>query len=85
MKAGLEKVVDVARRAGIPESVEMVASPSVSLGAASPHVIDLANAYATFAAQGVYENLLLLMKFKDLIKESCIREEFKLKRYLEKM
>ena len=54
MKAGLEKVVDVARRAGIPESVEMIASPSVSLGAASPHVIDLANAYATFAAQGVY-------------------------------
>ena len=54
MKAGLEKVVDVARRAGIPDSVEMIAAPSVSLGAASPHVIDLANAYATFAAQGVY-------------------------------
>ena len=54
MKAGLEKVVDVARRAGIPDSIEMIASPSVSLGAASPHVIDLANAYATFAAQGVY-------------------------------
>ena len=54
MKAGLEKVVDVARRAGIPDAIEMVASPSVSLGAASPHVIDLANAYATFAAQGVY-------------------------------
>lgn len=54
IKAGLEKVVDVARRAGIPDSVEMIASPSVSLGAASPHVIDLANAYATFAAQGVY-------------------------------
>ena len=54
MKAGLEKVGDVARRSGIPESVEMVASPSVSLGSASPHVIDLANAYATFAANGVY-------------------------------
>jgi membrane peptidoglycan carboxypeptidase len=54
MKAGLEKVVDVARRAGIPDSVEMIASPSVSLGSASPHVIDLANAYATFAANGVY-------------------------------
>lgn len=54
MKAGLEKVVDVARRAGVPASVEMIAAPSVSLGAASPHVIDLASAYATFAAQGVY-------------------------------
>ena len=54
IKAGVEKVVDVARRAGIPESVEMIASPSVSLGSSSPHVIDLANAYATFAAEGVY-------------------------------
>ena len=54
IKAGVEKVVDVARRAGIPESVEMIASPSVSLGSSSPHVIDLANSYATFAAQGVY-------------------------------
>ena len=54
IKAGVEKVVDVARRAGIPETVEMVASPSVTLGSSSPHVIDLANAYATFAAQGVY-------------------------------
>jgi membrane peptidoglycan carboxypeptidase len=31
----------------------MVPAPSVSLGVASPHVIDVANSYATFAAQGV--------------------------------
>jgi membrane peptidoglycan carboxypeptidase len=54
IKAGMDKVVDVARRAGIPESVAMIATPSVVLGVASPHVIDVANAYATFAAQGVY-------------------------------
>jgi membrane peptidoglycan carboxypeptidase len=54
IKAGLDKVVDAARRAGIPESVAMIATPSVTLGVASPHVIDVANAYATFAAQGVY-------------------------------
>ena len=54
IKVGVDKVVDVARRAGIPDSVEMVASPSVTLGSSSPHVIDVANAYATFAAQGVY-------------------------------
>ena len=52
-KAGLDKVVDVARRAGIPESVAMMPTPSVVLGPASPHVIDVANAYATFAAQGI--------------------------------
>ena len=52
-KAGLDKVVDAARRAGIPESIAMMPTPSVALGPASPHVIDVANAYATFAAQGI--------------------------------
>ena len=54
MKAGMDKVVDAARRAGLPESVAMIATPSVALGVASPRVIDVTNAYATFAAQGVY-------------------------------
>ena len=52
-KAGLDRVVDAARRAGIPESVAMMPTPSVALGPASPHVIDVANSYATFAAQGI--------------------------------
>ena len=52
-KAGLDKVVSAARRAGIPETVAMMPTPSVALGPASPHVIDVANAYATFAAQGI--------------------------------
>ena len=54
IKVGPDKVVDVARRAGIPQSVAMMPTPSVVLGAASPHVIDVAAAYATFAAQGIY-------------------------------
>ena len=54
IKAGLDRVVDVARRAGIPENIAMMPTPSVSLGVASPHVIDVANSYATFAANGVY-------------------------------
>ena len=53
IKVGPTAVVDVARRAGIPESVAMMPTPSVVLGTASPHVIDVANAYATFAAQGI--------------------------------
>ncbi|CAB4371014.1 MAG: penicillin-binding protein [Actinobacteria bacterium] len=52
-KAGLDNVVSAARRAGIPETVAMIPTPSVALGPASPHVIDVANAYATFAAQGI--------------------------------
>jgi membrane peptidoglycan carboxypeptidase len=53
IKVGPAAVVDVARRAGIPEAIAMMPTPSVVLGVASPHVIDVANAYATFAAQGV--------------------------------
>ena len=53
IKVGPNAVVDVARRAGIPDSVAMMPTPSVVLGVASPHVIDVANAYATFAAQGI--------------------------------
>ena len=60
MKAGMDRVVDAARRAGIPESVEMIATPSVVLGVASPRVIDVTNAYATFAAQGVYAKPFLV-------------------------
>ena len=53
INVGPDKVVEVARRAGIPESVAMMPTPSFVLGTSSPHVIDVANAYATFAAQGV--------------------------------
>jgi membrane peptidoglycan carboxypeptidase len=60
MKAGMDKVVDAARRAGIPENVAMIPTPSVVLGVASPHVIDVANSYATFAAQGVYAKPFLV-------------------------
>ena len=53
INVGPDKIVDVARRAGIPESVAMMPTPSFVLGTSSPHVIDVANAYATFAAQGI--------------------------------
>ena len=52
--AGLENVINAARRAGIPESVAMIPTPSLVLGVSSPRVIDVAAAYATFAAEGVY-------------------------------
>lgn len=54
IKAGLDNVVDVARRAGIPNTVALMPTPSISLGVASPHVMDMASAYATFAANGTY-------------------------------
>ena len=60
IKVGPDKVVDVARRAGIPTSVALMPTPSVVLGVASPHVVDVAGAYATFAAQGIYAKPFLV-------------------------
>lgn len=60
IKVGPDKVIDVARRAGIPATVAMIPTPSVVLGVASPHVIDVTSAYATFAAQGIYAKPFLI-------------------------
>ena len=60
IKVGPTNVLDVARRAGIPMSVAMMPTPSIVLGAASPHVVDVAAAFATFAAQGVYAKPFLI-------------------------
>lgn len=40
----------------------MVPTPSVVLGVASPHVLDVASAYATFAAQGTYAKPFLIVE-----------------------
>lgn len=64
IKVGPNAFVDVARRAGIPDSVAMMPTPSVVLGVASPHVIDVANAYATFAAQGIKAKPYLVAQIK---------------------
>ncbi len=51
---GPQKVLDAARLAGIPDSVisDIEPVPVVPLGFAPVPAIDMANAYATFAAQG---------------------------------
>jgi membrane peptidoglycan carboxypeptidase len=60
IKVGVERVIDAARRAGIPEDVSMFPSPSLVLGVPSPRVIDVANSYATFAANGVRAKPILI-------------------------
>ena len=60
IKACVERAIDAARRAGIPDSVAMFPSPSFVLGVSSPHVIDVANSYATFAANGVRAKPILI-------------------------
>jgi len=52
---GSAKVYDSALRAGIPEETPgMLNDITLVLGTASPHVLDVASAYATFAAHGIY-------------------------------
>jgi membrane peptidoglycan carboxypeptidase len=64
-KIGPESVVDVARRAGIPESVQVLPTPSVVLGVSSPRVIDVASSFSTFAAGGIYSKPHLVKKIYD--------------------
>ncbi|WP_324653294.1 transglycosylase domain-containing protein [Georgenia sp. H159] len=54
IEVGPEKSMQAAIDAGLPEDTAGLAPvPSNVLGPASPHPIDMARAYATFAAQGV--------------------------------
>ena len=64
-KIGPESVVDVARRAGIPDSVQVLPTPSVVLGVSSPRVIDVASSFATFAGGGIYAKPYLVKKVFD--------------------
>lgn len=51
---GVDAVMDAAARAGIPaDTAGIERNLTFVLGTASPHVIDVADAYATFAARGV--------------------------------
>jgi membrane peptidoglycan carboxypeptidase len=51
---GLETVFNAAKRAGIPaDAVGMEPNLAFTLGTTSPHVVDIAAAYATFASRGL--------------------------------
>lgn len=50
-----QAVIDTAKAAGVPATTPGLGPyPSSVLGTSTPHVIDMASAYATFAAGGVY-------------------------------
>lgn len=54
-QVGPDRTVDVATRAGVPKKTkDLIGNLANVLGTASPHPIDMASAYATIAAQGVY-------------------------------
>ncbi|HVU62207.1 MAG TPA: transglycosylase domain-containing protein [Mycobacteriales bacterium] len=53
-QVGPQNVVDAAYEAGIPKSRDLSAVPDIALGPDQVSPLDLADAYATIAAQGVY-------------------------------
>jgi membrane peptidoglycan carboxypeptidase len=64
-ETGYDAVVDSATRAGIPaETPALEPVRSVALGVASPHVIDIADAYATFAARGQHNAYTVLKEVR---------------------
>ncbi len=65
-RVGFSPIVDAARRAGIPSTVQMLPTPSFVLGVSSPHVIDVANAFATFASEGIYSKPYLVSRISKL-------------------
>jgi membrane peptidoglycan carboxypeptidase len=53
-EVGLEKVVESAIRAGLPsDTTGLEPNLAATLGTSSPHPVDIAGAYATFAARGL--------------------------------
>jgi penicillin-binding protein 1A len=62
---GLDKVAAVAHRMGIPASVPIDAIPSMPLGSKEVHPLDMASAYATLAADGVYHKPYFVQRVED--------------------
>ena len=74
-KVGLLKVMQSAVRAGIPaDTAGLEPNLAFTLGTASPHVIDIASAYSTFAARG----LQVKPSYIKLITDSHNNEMFRL-------
>ena len=74
-QVGLQKVMDAAVRAGIPsDTLGLEPNLAFTLGTASPHVVDIASAYSTFASRG----LQVKPSYIKLITDSHDKEIFRL-------
>ena len=62
-KVGPQHTMDVAVCAGYPKTTrDLLANPANVLGTSAPHPIDVARAFATFAAQGVRHDTYVISK-----------------------
>jgi penicillin-binding protein 1A len=64
LDVGPEKVADVARRMGVRSQLDIAGSvvPSIGLGSVAVSPLDMASAYATIAAAGVYAEPMAIRK-----------------------
>ncbi|MEY3254378.1 MAG: hypothetical protein RJA01_384 [Actinomycetota bacterium] len=83
-RTGFQPIVNVAKRAGIPDTVEMLPTPSFVLGVSSPRVIDVANTFATFASEGILSNPYLVLDVSTRDKKVVYRASKKTKRVFAK-
>ncbi len=66
-RIGTETVLDAVKRAGMPkDTAGLNAGLTLTLGTASPHVVDEAGAYATFAAHGIQASPVYIKRIIDL-------------------
>jgi membrane peptidoglycan carboxypeptidase len=63
-EVGPERTRDVASRAGVPKDALKTKGLNNVLGVDDPHPIDMASAYATIAAQGVYHKPHVIAKIR---------------------
>jgi penicillin-binding protein 1A len=62
---GLDKVAETAHRMGISERVPIDPIPSMPLGSKEVHPLDMASAYATLAADGIYHAPYFVERVED--------------------
>ena len=84
MEKGPQKIVDTAVDLGVPEDASGLAPTSgVSLGSATISPIDMANAYGTFANNGVAKNWFVIARVTSQDGEELYKEPSKTTRALE--
>ncbi len=73
---GPENVMNTAIEAGIPEdTTDLNSNPSVVLGAAAPHPLDMASAYATIASGGIRTDAYMVQSIADSEGETTYEHE----------
>ncbi|MDX6377391.1 MAG: penicillin-binding protein [Gaiellaceae bacterium] len=81
LDVGPEEVKDVAQRMGINQST-LTAVPSLTLGSNSVTPLEMASAYASFAAQGVYRKPRIISKITFAGSDRVVKVKSKAKRVM---